>query len=120
MDSARLERLLDRYLDEALTSDEKTELEQMLHALPQARQTFWEHARFHALLRESGAEGRGRELAALAEEPRRHWWRALSGALEGLRRNAGWAVATAVALLIAIVGIWLARQQAARDQMTSG
>src|SRR5213080_661470 len=102
MDTARLERLLDHYLDEALSDDEKLELEQMLRALPQARLTFWEHARFHALLREAGAEGRGRELAALAEEPRRHWWRALAGAFEALRPNAGWAVATAVAL-IAIV-----------------
>ncbi len=121
VDSARLERLLDRYLDEALSPQEQTELEQMLRAEPAARQMFWEHARFHALLRESGAEGRGRELAALATEPRGPWWRAFVGAAESLRRNAGWAVATAAAL-IAIVGIWLARQQTPppRDQMTSG
>ena len=121
LDAARLERLLDRYLDEALTAEERTELEQMLRAEAAARQIFWEHARFHALLRESGAEGRGRELAALAVEPRRHWWRALAGASDALWLNAGWSVA-AVAVLVAVVGIWLARQHAstARDQMTSG
>jgi ferric-dicitrate binding protein FerR (iron transport regulator) len=122
MDAARLERLLDRYLDEALTTDEKTELEQMLRAEPTARQMFWEHARFHSLLRESGAEGRGRELAELAgAPPARRGWRVLSGAFETLRLNAGWAVAAAAAF-IAVVGIWLAWQHGAapRDQMTSG
>jgi len=102
MDAARLERLLDHYLDEALVPEEKTELEQMLRASPQARRTFWDHARFHALLRESGAEGRGRELAA---EPRRRWWDALAELLEMLRRNAGWAVAaTAAVVAIAAFG----------------
>ena len=72
LDAARLERLLDRYLDEGLTEEEKTELEGMLRALPQARRSFWEHARFHALLREAGAEGRGRELADW--QPRHRWW----------------------------------------------
>lgn len=123
MDAARLERLLDRYLDEALEPEEKTELEQMLRAEPAARQTFWQHARFHALLRESGAEGRGREMAemaALAATPRGGRW-ALTGAGEVLRRNAGWIVAALIAL-IAVAGGVVSWQQASvpRDQMTSG
>ena len=107
MDAARLERLLDRYLDEALSDDEKTELEQMLRASPQARYSFWDHARFHALLREAGAEGRGRELA---EKPRRRWKAPLAGNLSALGRHAGWVVAI-TAVVAAIAGIWWARQQ---------
>jgi ferric-dicitrate binding protein FerR (iron transport regulator) len=121
MDAARLERLLDRYLDEALAPDEMTELEQMLRTEPQARQTFWGYARFHALLREHGAEGRGRELAVFAEEPRPSRWRALAAALDALRLNAGWVTAAAM-VMVAVVGIWLARRQVTvpHDQMTSG
>ncbi|MEP6667691.1 MAG: LamG-like jellyroll fold domain-containing protein [Chthoniobacter sp.] len=116
MDAARLDRLLDHYLDEALAPDEKTELEQMLRASPQARLTFWEHARFHALLRESGAEGRGRELAT---EPQRRWWDVLAELIATLRLQAGWVVA-AVAVLVVAVGIWIAWQQfETRDQTTS-
>jgi ferric-dicitrate binding protein FerR (iron transport regulator) len=117
MDTARLERLLDRYLDEALTPEEKTELEQMLGTSPQARRNFWEHARFHALLREAGAEGRGRELAV---EPRRARRNGVTEMLGMLWEHAGWAVAAA-AVVVAIVGIWLARQQidGHADQTTS-
>src|SRR5690242_5752385 len=107
MDAARLERLLDRYLDEALVPNEKSELEQMLRTSSQARLTFWEHARFHALLRESGAEGRGRELAT---ELHRRWWDILAELIAFLRAQAGWAVAAA-AVIVAVLGIWIARQQ---------
>ena len=117
MDSARLERLLDRYLDEALSNDEKTEFEQMLRASAQARQTFWEHARFHALLREAGAEGRGREMAAPPRQRRRV---ALAEMLGALWPHAGWLVA-ATAVVVAIAGIWLAREKidSRNDQTTS-
>jgi len=117
MDAARLERLLDHYLDEALVPDEKTELEQMLRASPQARQTFWEHARFHALLRESGAEGQGRELAI---ELRRNWWDAFAQGAGHLFSNIGMTVAVA-ALVLAFAGIAWVRHQAdaTRDQTTS-
>jgi ferric-dicitrate binding protein FerR (iron transport regulator) len=117
MDAARLERLLDRYLDEALTDGEKTELEQMLRAEPEARRTFWNHARFHGLLREAGAEGRGRELAGEMPRPRRS---IVTATLATLWDHAGWAVAAA-AVIAAIVGIWLARQQidSHSDQTTS-
>jgi ferric-dicitrate binding protein FerR (iron transport regulator) len=118
MDSARLERLLDRYLDEALTEDEKTEFEQMLRASSQARQTFWERARFHALLREAGAEGRGRELAA---QPRERHRVPLVETLGALWPHAGWLVA-ATAVVVAIAGIWLAREKIDNrggDQTTS-
>ena len=48
MDAARLERLLDRYLDEALSPEEQTELEQMLRD----SQTKW----LNSLLAEDGHE----------------------------------------------------------------
>lgn len=117
MDTARLERLLNLYVDEALSDDEKLELEQMLRALPQARLTFWEHARFHALLRESGAEGRGRELAM---EPHRRWWDILAALIAALRLHTGWAIAAAAAVLAVVVG-WVTWQQieAHSDQTTS-
>lgn len=117
MDAARLERLLDRYLDEALTPEEKTEIEGMLRASPQARQTFWERARFHALLREAGAEGRGRELA---QEPDRLWWDKLAQLVGLLQRHAGWTVAAA-AVIVAAIGIGVAYRQIEMhsDQTTS-
>ncbi len=118
MDAVRMERLLDRYLDEALTPEEKTELEQMLQAEPEARQTFWQHARFHALLRESGAENRGREIAAELARP---WWAGVAELLQLVRLNAGWAAAVA-AVVVAVLGIWFARMQpdADHDRMTTG
>ncbi len=117
-DAARLERLLDRYLEEALTSEEKTELEQMLRAESEARRTFWQHARLHALLRESGGENRGREIAA---EPARSWWVGFAEVLQLVRLNAGWATAVA-AVVVAVLGIWFVRVQteATCDRLTTG
>src|SRR3569833_1806860 len=117
MDSARLERLLDRYLDEALTPEEKTEIEGMLHTSPQARQIFWERARFHALLRESGAEGRGRELA---QEPDRRWLDTLARLIGLLQRHAGWAVAAAAVGVAAGGGGGAGRRGGARGGRAAG
>lgn len=63
MDKQRLEKLLDRFVDGAITLEEKSELERMLLSSPQARQIFWEHARFNALVRRFGEEEWGRKLA---------------------------------------------------------
>ena len=116
VDAARLERLLDRYLDEALTPEERTELEQTLRAAPQAREMFWQHTRFHAVLREFGAEFRGRELAV---EPSR--WRALAESFGGFRIHPGWVVAAAT-VLFAVATIWWVRREAGRpvDGTTTG
>ena len=65
MDKQRLEKLLDRFVDGALTPDEKAELERMLLSSPQARQIFWEHARFNALVRRLGEEEWGRPVDVL-------------------------------------------------------
>lgn len=67
--TARLTHLLDRYVDEAATAEEKAELEQVLLSSPAARRAFWDHTRFHALLRRLGEESWGAQLASAA--PRR-------------------------------------------------
>jgi hypothetical protein len=97
MDRQRLEKLLELFVDGLLTPMEKAELERMLLASPQARQIFWEHARFNALVRRYGEEEWGRKLAnaesPLAcelpakktelESPFILWWRAWQGVLSG-------------------------------------
>lgn len=52
MDEERLRNLLDAYVDDALSQAEKAELEQMFLRHPWAREQFWQHVGFHALLRE--------------------------------------------------------------------
>jgi hypothetical protein len=85
-----LERLLDRYRDGALSEEDRVELERTLLSAPQARQRFWDHARFHALLARWGQEEWGRRMAdgPLAAAPcqtarrpaRRRWRRWLAAA----------------------------------------
>ena len=54
--NARIEHLLERYLDDGLASEEMIELEQTLLSSAAAREAFWNHAGFHALLRRLGQE----------------------------------------------------------------
>ncbi len=63
MNEPRLEYLLDRYFDEALSCEEHAELESLLLSWPHARTLFWKRARFNALLRRRGREIWGRRLA---------------------------------------------------------
>ena len=56
MNQERLEVLLDRFFDEALTPEEHKEFEAALLSSPQARTLFWRRARFNALLRRRGQE----------------------------------------------------------------
>ncbi len=106
MDQQRLARLLDRYVDESLTAEEREEFEQILLGSEEARRMFWEHTRFHALLREFGERSWGAQLAASpALRP--------EGILLRLRRyfraaydsHLGWALATAMAVLI-MARVW--------------
>ncbi|MGB8168568.1 MAG: LamG-like jellyroll fold domain-containing protein [Chthoniobacteraceae bacterium] len=66
MDADRLSRLLDQYVDEALESAEKAELEQMLLSSAEARAVFWERTRLHTLLRKQGEQAWGRQAAGPA------------------------------------------------------
>ena len=63
MNETRLQFLLDKYRDGGLSEEERAELERTLLSSPQARQAFWEHARFHALLAQWGQEEWGRRMA---------------------------------------------------------
>ncbi|HAV60740.1 MAG TPA: hypothetical protein DCY13_00045 [Verrucomicrobiales bacterium] len=101
MDASRLNFLLNRYLDQALTPAEKSELEQMLLASAEARAEFWEQARFHALLRRHGEEQQGRHLVfggqvvAFGVEPQKL-----------IRLPWVWATALAACLALALF-VWL-------------
>jgi len=97
MDRQRLDKLLDLFVDGLLTAEEKAELERMLLSSPQARQVFWEHARFNALVRRYGEEEWGRKFATAdmpvacdipvkreaKENALQLWWRAWQGAITG-------------------------------------
>jgi len=102
MDQDRFARLLDRYFDESLTPGERQEFEQLLLGSSEARQVFWERARFHSLLREFGERSWGAQLAAQPEAVRasffmrvKHWLGALYDS------HVGWAIAT---ILVVFVG----------------
>ncbi|MFN4257862.1 MAG: LamG-like jellyroll fold domain-containing protein [Gemmataceae bacterium] len=91
MDRERLDYLLNRYLDSALTPEERHELETRLLASSEARAAFWRQARWHALLRRFAEERWGevfaRPIQAPDDEPSTstpsgsgwggsiHWWR---------------------------------------------
>jgi hypothetical protein len=64
MDADQLLSLLQSHFDQMLTPDERTDLERMLLESGQAREEFWETARWHALLRQWGEAEWGRYDAA--------------------------------------------------------
>jgi hypothetical protein len=63
-DDPRLEVLLDRYVDEAISDEQKAELEAALLASPAARELFWRRTELHALLRRHGEESWGTRMAS--------------------------------------------------------
>lgn len=63
MNDPRLQALLDKYRDGALTEEDRAELERTLLSSPQARREFWEQARFHSMLSRWGQEQWGRRMA---------------------------------------------------------
>lgn len=75
MSEQRLQMLLDRYLDGALSEDDRAELEHVLLASPSARATFWQSAGLHAVAMRWGQEAWGRRMAepAPATLPVRSW-----------------------------------------------
>lgn len=56
MHDQRIDYLIDRHLDGALTAEEAAELNQIVLSSAQARARFWHLAGFHAIIREWGAE----------------------------------------------------------------
>jgi len=70
MDQERLQCLLQRYFDQMLTAEERTELAAMLLASSRARDEFWELARWNAVIRQwSEAEWGRREAESLSLRP---------------------------------------------------
>lgn len=106
MNEERVEWLLDRYFDEALTSEERAELESLLLSWPQARTLFWKRARFNGMLRRRGRENWGRKLALGETEqdapvsPWRAWWAAWTRPLQPI---GWWPVAGLAAILILVL-----------------
>ena len=64
MEDERLEQLLSRYFNQLITPQERAELERMLLASPEARESFWAEARLNSALRQWGQEEFGRRDAA--------------------------------------------------------
>lgn len=119
MDSERFQRLLDRHFDQVLSAEERIEFERTLLESPRARETFWEQARFHGLLRHWGESEWGREeMAALLDEPSEK--PAVSRSVyHGLSLFSRWAVgATGVLVLAAMVAllVHLRRQSSSESQ----
>jgi len=75
MSDERTQLLLQRYFDQMLSVEERSELSTMLLASPRAREDFWELARWNALIRQWGeAEWGRRDAEGLAPRP----WRAVA------------------------------------------
>ena len=85
MNEPRLSVLLDQYRHGTLNDEERAELERTLLSSAQAREEFWRHAQFHALLARWGQEEWGRRMAAGPAAPEndgmpseaqtKAWWR---------------------------------------------
>ncbi|MDP3069198.1 MAG: LamG-like jellyroll fold domain-containing protein [Opitutaceae bacterium] len=103
MSEARLDELLERYIDGRLTAEDKTVLEARLMESPEARQRFWARMNFEGLMEEA-AELRGAHewMAARpaepAVEPRSRWAALLSWPWAG-----GLAAAAAAVAIIGLV-----------------
>jgi hypothetical protein len=118
MDDERFQILLDRYFDQLLTAEERSELEQMLLESAQARESFWETARWHALIRQWGQAEWGRreamqpQVRVLPSPPKLAAAKAPKPAPAPPIRHTGsrvpwWPLAAAAVLMFAFVFAWL-------------
>ncbi|MCG2684758.1 MAG: hypothetical protein L6306_14240, partial [Planctomycetales bacterium] len=69
MDHVRLEDLLNRHVDGALTGEDRREFERMLLDSPDARGVFWRFARLNSLIRDNFQSQAGQCVAADAVPP---------------------------------------------------
>jgi hypothetical protein len=108
MKQTRLEILLEAYLNRALTEEQRAELERLLLSSSEARQRFWDQARFHSLLSHWGQQEWGRRLAQTPSAEARRWPARMAGLILAVRHrfpwNWGWAagLAGAACLMLAI------------------
>lgn len=112
MDSERLNRLLDLYVDQALEPAEKAELEQMLLSSAEARAVFWERTRLHALLRRHGEEAWGKQAVESGDEASRKL-------VKFPIAKVAWLAAAACLLLGGVASAWI-WSRAPREVMTDG
>jgi hypothetical protein len=121
MNEERLEQLLDRYFDEALTTEERAELESLLLSWPQARTLFWKRARFNGMLRRRARENWGRKLALGEAEEEipvsawRRWWSAWRRPLQ----PAGWWPLAAAALILVLIVVNQSRRTISDSDLAS-
>ncbi|HEX8912172.1 MAG TPA: hypothetical protein VF796_07410, partial [Humisphaera sp.] len=124
MTDPRLEQLLDRYVDGALTEEDRAELERTLLTSPAARAAFWAHARLHADVTQWGQESWGRRMADEGEaaEPAAEVDEGPTRVADGLAASrrlrirphlAPWLSAAAAVLAVAAVLFSVLRQGAA-------
>lgn len=116
MNDPRLEYLLDRYFDQALTAEESDELNGALLASPAARDLFWKRQTFHALLRQWGEQTWGVPQPTEAETR--------GGA--PMRRRRSMLLRTSVlactacgVIAASMVGLWWAWHNANEEPMTA-
>lgn len=105
----RLIVLLDAYLDDALSPEEKQELERLLLESDEARRYFWERASLHGWTYAAAKLNYGAKPAAEVARERRQLRGASFAPLLGWLRFAGnhaWKVALAGALCAAAVILW--------------
>ena len=112
MDDPRLTVLLDTYLDGALSTEQRAELEGILLASPVARAQFWVHASLHGLMREAAELKWGKTLAE-AEALGSPTGKPPESSAPGLRglvfgRTWRWVGRAAVVLVALGVAAWLA------------
>ena len=69
MNQARLEELLNRYVDGTLTDPQQRELERALLDMPDARRAFWRFAGLHGMIRDNFQSQTGRQVAAETVPP---------------------------------------------------
>ena len=121
MKPARLEELIQRYIDARLSEPERDELEAELLASPAARRVFWRHLQFEGVLQEhiDAQEVRrwmtDRERAGITPE------RNPAAVPEPARlgRNRVLWIAAAAALLVA-ASIWLTQGPVRRETTSDG
>jgi hypothetical protein len=121
MKPARLDDLIQRYIDARLSEAERAELEAELLASPAARRVFWRHLQFEGVLQEHIDAQEVRrwmtdgERAGIAHE------RSLSVRSEPARRGGNWVpwIAAAAALFVAAL-FWLAPGPDRRETTSDG
>ena len=95
LDLERLDLLLDRHADLLLDRGELAELEVMLRVSPQARERFWERAKWNAAIRSWGESAVGSELPARPAA--------------GSGRSRRWLIASGAAAVLAVAALLQAR-----------